>query len=71
MRIDSAVEDPLEICRIRKSLGDDPKRIEHDKVLIQLGHPELANRLFEAKKVNGKYVKEKPFDILKFASLNT
>ncbi|HUW48853.1 MAG TPA: hypothetical protein VMW36_08960 [Patescibacteria group bacterium] len=65
LRISSHVEDPWEILRIRHLIGDDTKRIEHDKVLIQLGHPELANRLFEAKKVNGKYVKEKHFDILK------
>lgn len=63
LRIDSDIEDPLEIIRIRRLLGDDPKRIEHDKILILLGHPELANRLFEAKKVNGKYVKERPFEM--------
>lgn len=52
-------------CRIRKLLGDDPKRIEHDIILIGLGHEELANRLFECKEVKGKFVREKAFDILK------
>lgn len=65
LRIRSDIEDPLEILRIRKLLGDDPKRLQHDKVLIELGHQELANRLFQWKKVDGHFLKEKPFDILK------
>jgi hypothetical protein len=69
MRIQSNIEDPMEIIRIRRILGDDPKRIKHDMVLIKIGHPELANRLFEYKKVNGKYVREKPFDIRKLTEV--
>jgi hypothetical protein len=67
MRIKSNIKDPLEIIRIRRILGDDPKRIEHDLVLIKLGHPELANRLFERKRQLGskEFVKEKPFDVHK------
>jgi hypothetical protein len=69
LRIHSDIRDPLEICRIRKLIGDDPKRIEHDMVFIELGHEELANRLFEYKKVNGEYVREKPFDVRKLTEV--
>jgi hypothetical protein len=67
LRIESDVEDPWEILRIRRILGDDPKRIQHDRILIEMGHPELSNRLFEWKRPLGskEFVKEKPFDILK------
>jgi hypothetical protein len=63
LRIDSPIEDPWEMLNIRYLIGDDPKRIEHDKIFIELGHPELANRLFEWKRPLGskKYVKEKPY----------
>jgi len=38
-------------------------RLEHDRILIEMGHPELANRLFERKKrlSDKKWVYEKPF----------
>jgi hypothetical protein len=65
-RIQSDIEDPWEILRIRQLLGDDPKRIERDKIVIQLGCPEIANRLFERKKVKGKYTVEKPINPLKW-----
>lgn len=70
LRIQSNIKDPLEICRIRKLIGDDPKRIEHDMIFIDIGYPELANRLFEYKKVNGKYVKERNFDIRKLTEVS-
>jgi len=65
MRIKSNIKDPLEIIRIRRILGDDQKRIEHDLILIELGHPELANRLFQWKRQLGskEFVKEKAFDV--------
>jgi hypothetical protein len=67
LRIRNKIRDPLEIIRIRRILGDDPKRIEHDLILIELGHPELANRLFKWKRQLGskEFVKEKPFDVRK------
>lgn len=34
LRTETEIEDPLEIIRIRRILGDDPKRIEHDLILI-------------------------------------
>jgi hypothetical protein len=60
--IESDIADPWEILGIRRLLGDDPKRLEHDKVLIELGHPELSNRLFQWKRPLGskEFVKEKP-----------
>ena len=63
LRIDSDIEDPMEIIRIRRIIGDDPKRIEHDLVFIEVGHPELANRLFEWKRPLGskEFVKERPY----------
>lgn len=60
LRIESDIEDPWEIWGTRLLLGDDLKRLKHDKILIEMGFPELANRLFEIKKMNGKYVREKP-----------
>lgn len=67
LRIESDIEDPWKILKIRRLLGDDPKRMEHDKIFIELGHPELANRLFEWKRPLGskEFVKERPYKIEK------
>ena len=65
LRISSHIEDPWEILRIRRIIGDDPKRLAHDVALIQLGHPELANRLFQCKRPLGSkgFVKERPVEM--------
>lgn len=62
LRIHSRIKDIWEIQRIRKLLGDDLRRLEHDEIVIRMGYPELANRLFERKKPLGsrKWVREKP-----------
>ena len=62
LRIHSRIKDIWEIQRIRKILGDDPKRLEHDEIMIRMGYPELANRLFERKKRlrDRKWIREKP-----------